>query len=128
MKRLFLSCLLLAAVLVFPASALALEVLEGVITTQVADRAPVDSVETYPATVEKLFCFTRVVGGNDETVITHIWFHEGEEMARVELPVRSPNWRTWSSKKILSSWSGNWNVDILDADGNLLKTIPFTLL
>jgi hypothetical protein len=43
------------------------------------------------------------------------------------LPVRSSNWRTWSSKTVLPQWVGQWQVEVLDRDGTLLKTIAFSL-
>jgi hypothetical protein len=110
-----------------PVAALALEVSEAVITTEVRDRAPVDAIQTYPATVGRLFCFTRVTGAAAETSITHVWYRDGVEMTRIELPVRSGDWRTWSSKTIFPGAAGDWRVDVLAAEGELLKTIAFTL-
>ena len=49
-------------------------------------------------------------------------------MARVVLPVRSADWRTWTSKRILPQWTGRWKVEILDSDENLLQTITFTVV
>ena len=48
-------------------------------------------------------------------------------MSRVELPVKSTNWRTWSSKKLLEDWPGAWRVEIQDAQGNLLEKLSFVL-
>lgn len=127
MKRLSLLLVLLALLVAAPALAGNLTVAEGVITTQVANHQAVDQIQTYSAKVGKLFCFTRITGAAGDTTITHVWYHGDKEMARVELPVRSPNWRTWSSKRILPSWTGAWKVEVLDAQGKVLKTIPFTL-
>lgn len=124
MKRWMMVALLL---LVLPAASLAVEVAEGVITTAVVERAPVDVLESYPAEAGTLFCYTRIAGAVDETSVTHVWIKDGREMGRVALPVRSSSWRTWSSKKILPGWSGSWQVDVLDAEGNLLTTLPFRL-
>jgi hypothetical protein len=110
-----------------PAGVLALEVSEAVITTQVSDRAPVDVIQTYPAVVERLFCFTRVTGATADTSIVHVWSLRGEEMSRIELQVRSGDWRTWSSKTIYPGSAGDWKVDILDAEGAPLKSVSFTL-
>jgi hypothetical protein len=110
-----------------PTGAMALEVSEAVVTTQVSDRAPVDVIQTYPATVERLFCFTRVTGAAADTTIVHVWSLRGKETSRIELPVRSSDWRTWSSKTIYPGSAGDWKVDILDAEGALLKSVSFTL-
>lgn len=117
----------LAACLSLPVSALALEVAEGVITSQVSDRKPVDSLTSYSADIGKLYCFTHIVGAESDSKVTHVWYRGDEEMARVDLAVRSDNWRTWSSKTLLPEWTGDWRVDVLDADGTVLRTIAFTL-
>ncbi len=127
MKRLSVLTFFLVALLGVPALAAALEVAEGVITTQISDHNPADSVESYSATVGRLYCFTRLTGAETDTKVTHVWYRGDAEMARVDLAVRSNNWRTWSSKALLPEWTGAWRVDVLDADGNLLRSIPFTL-
>jgi hypothetical protein len=48
-------------------------------------------------------------------------------MAHVELTVGSPDWRTVSSKSLLPDWTGEWEVRVLDAAGNLLRTESFTV-
>jgi len=110
-----------------PRTVLALEVSEAVITTGVTDRRPVDAIQVYPATVEKLFCFTRVTGASEESSVVHVWYMDGEEMTRMVLPVRSENWRTWSAKTIFPGSAGEWRVDVLDKDGEVLESVSFTL-
>ncbi len=123
MKRFLLIMMLL---LVGASSAFALTVTEAVITTQISNREPVDNVEVYPAQMGKLYCFTRVEGATaEETAVEHVWSYEGREMARVTLPVRSARWRTYSSKKILPEWKGNWQVKVVDLAGNELARVPF---
>jgi len=102
-------------------------VAEGVIATAVADRAPAGVADVFPSTVGKLYCFTRLTGAGTETEVTHVWYRGDQEMARVALSVRSDNWRSWSSKQILPEWAGAWRVEVLDAGGTLLQTIPFTV-
>jgi hypothetical protein len=63
----------------------------------------------------------------DTTVIKHVWLYKGEEMATVELPVRSSSWRTYSYKTIPPEWSGDWVVKVIDASGNVMKAVPFKI-
>lgn len=128
MKRSALLILTLAAVLYSaPLIAAELSVIEAVVTTEIRDREPVDSVQGYPAGIERLYCFTRVVGAEDDTFVTHVWYFGDEEMAQVDLPVRSSDWRTWSSKSLLPVWAGDWRVDVVDPAGNRLASVSFTL-
>jgi hypothetical protein len=128
MKHLVLLLLVFGMMLFVPAQSRALEVVEGLITTQVSDRQPVDSVQSYPAASGKLFCFTRIAGAIEGAQVFHVWYRGDQEMARVKLLLRSSDWRTWSSKSLLPSWSGDWRVEVVDSEGNLLQAIPFTLL
>lgn len=74
-----------------------------------------------------VYCLTRVVGMVPPAVVTHAWYHEGKTMARVDLDVGSTSWRTWSSKNYLPSWTGAWEVKILDENGKVLETAGFTV-
>ena len=124
-----LQLLLVAALLAVsaPIFAAGLTVSEGVITTQIVNRAPVDAVEILPASVGNLYCFTRATGAAEATTVTHLWYRGETEVARIELPVKSADWRTWSAKTIPPGWSGKWRVEVRDAENDLLQTIFFTL-
>lgn len=88
---------------------------------------PVDKIEVYPADFGKLYFFTRIVGASQETQVTHVWFYEEQEMARVILPVLSADWRTFSSKRFLPQWSGQWSVVVEDEQGDALAEVLFRL-
>ena len=109
------------------AQATDLRVADGTITSAIENQMPVDRVEVFPADYGKLYCFTRIVGAQEETAVTHVWFFQDDEMARVTLPVRSGDWRTYSSKRFLPQWSGDWRVVILDGDQNEIAVLPFRL-
>nr|WP_320050285.1 DUF2914 domain-containing protein [uncultured Desulfuromonas sp.] len=106
---------------------LALEVVDASITTRIVNREPLDSLNTVPAGIDELYCFTRVSGATDDTWITHVWYCEDQELARVRLPVRSSNWRTWSSKQILPQWKGAWRVEVFDENGEAILIVPFSI-
>jgi len=100
---------------------------EAELATGIQDREPVGVGSTFPADVDTVYLWTRVMGAEDTTFIKCVWTYGDEEMASVELPVRSPSWRTWSSKAIRPAWTGKWDVKVLDADGNVLKGLTFTI-
>lgn len=105
----------------------ALEVAEAVISTGVEDRQPVDNMTSFAADVGRVYCWTRIVGAEGETQIEHVWYKADEEMARVSLTIGGSNWRTWSSKNIEPSWTGDWRVDIVGPDGTVLDSVTFTI-
>lgn len=90
--------------------------------TDVQDREIVNADTVFSSDVERIFCLTHVTGMEEESTLTHIWYLDNQEMASVELPVRSSDWRTWSSKTILPDWTGEWSVDVHDSEGNLLMS------
>jgi len=100
---------------------------EAEVCTTVVDRMPSGSATSFGADVGTLCCWSRITGAVGETTIVHIWMCNGKEMAVVELPVKSGSWRTFSRKNILPEWTGNWEVKVVDAAGNALKTIAFTV-
>ena len=106
-------------------SAGSIHIEDAAICRAVLDRQPVGSANVLPKESEKLYCFTRVVGAVGHTHIVHNWYHEGTLTSSVTLPVRSPNWRTWSAKVKEEPWAGEWMVEMLSEDGAPLESIIF---
>ena len=102
-----------------------LQVEVGAVAKDVVDRVPMEAGSSFPASVGKLFYFTKITGALQPTHVTHVWSFDGTERARVELEVNSPSWRTYSSKNIESHETGAWRVEVIDAAGNVLQTVNF---
>lgn len=99
---------------------------EIAIGRDVVDRQPVDTASVFPADVGKLWCWTRVSGA-EGTTIEHVWLRGAEEMAAVPLNIGGSTWRTYTSKNIEPSWTGEWRVEVRDANGNVLAAKTFTV-
>jgi hypothetical protein len=104
-----------------------LEVARIAACTGVEEREPIGAAETFPADVGRVWCFTKITGAEDETTILHVWYHKGVERARIQLPVRSKSWRTWSNKTIMPAWTGDWKVVVKDVGGNIIGEVKFTV-
>ena len=104
-----------------------LTVTESAISRDVVDRMPVDANTTFASDVGRLYCWTRITGAEGETTVHHVWIHGDEERADLELRVGASPWRTWSNKAIVPEWTGDWRVEVRDAEGNVLETIRFTV-
>lgn len=128
--------ILLAGALALPAAAQsegapaapALSVTRAVACLEVRDREPQNVDTVFSNRTEQVICFTHIEGASEETRIEHVWLHQGEERARVSLPVRSASWRTYSAKKLLPEWTGDWKVEVRDSAGNLLRTVEFRVV
>jgi hypothetical protein len=71
--------------------------------------------------------WTRLAGGAPGRWVEHVWFHGENEIARVRQKVEGPTWRTWTRKRILPEWTGDWRVEVRAEDGTLLAERFFTV-
>jgi hypothetical protein len=97
------------------------------VATNVVDRRPSGVATSFGADVERVYAWTLVEGGAGETTLHHVWIHGDIERADLELRVGGSPWRTWSNKAIPPEWSGDWRVEIRDANGAVLDTVRFTV-
>jgi hypothetical protein len=130
MKLKTFSCL--AVIIFLPFLALAqdnpkLTVEDIRICTSVEDRQPVGADTSFAGDIGHLYCFTRLSGDSDYATLYHVWYYKDREMLKVELNTKAKIWRTWSTKQIQPAWTGNWRVDVLSSDGNVLGSIEFNI-
>ncbi len=97
------------------------------VCTSIEDRQPIAEAESFPADVGTLWCFTKVVGAEEETSVQHVWYYDGKERFRISLKVGKASWRTWSAKSIPTSWTGAWRVVVEDSNGTPLSEASFTV-
>ncbi len=90
-------------------------------------KQPMGSATAFSDTTKRLYCYTAITGALAPTTISHIWFHENDKLAEVKLEVAQSSWRTWSSKRIIPQWVGQWRVEILDASGLLIGKKEFAV-
>jgi Protein of unknown function (DUF2914) len=103
----------------------AMDVAAAEIGKSVVNRELVDPGTSFPVTVGKLYCFSKIANISAASQITHVWYYGDTERARISLSVNPPSWRTYSSKIIQAHEIGAWRVEILDASGTLLQTVSF---
>ena len=101
-------------------------VAEAQLCLEIEEHQPVSPGDSFDADVEQIVCWSKIVNGDGESIV-HAWIHEGTTRAQVELDIGSDSWRTYSTKRILPSWTGSWEVKIMTPDGVVLKSIPFTV-
>lgn len=100
-------------------------VARSMFTTEIDNREPANTVDTIPGGTEKVYFYTDLRNFTDQTV-THRWTYKGEVMAEVPFNVRGPRWRVWSSKALQPIWTGDWNVTVVDGNGNELVSKNLT--
>ena len=119
----------LAAAVCLPSFAQArqMSVQDSAVGTYVADRKPFGTATRFSSEVGRLVAFTRIMGGEANSRVTHNWYYGEQLMAQVELRIGGDSWRTWSSKNIVTDWVGEWRVEVIAEDGTWLETIRFTV-
>jgi hypothetical protein len=108
-----------------PSSALTVE--GGVICRGVTYGRPLLAGESFPASVGTLYCFTKIVGAQSPTQITHVWYFGDTMKSRAELKVKSASWRTYRARTIKAHEVGEWRVAVLGPGGEVLKTLGFKI-
>ncbi|NOU52982.1 DUF2914 domain-containing protein [Pseudoalteromonas sp. JBTF-M23] len=102
----------------------------AVLTTGVVDREPIDVLkENLELTqfVDKLFFFTEINNMQGQTV-QHLWFHQDQLMAEIPLSISAIRFRTYSSKNIMPSQTGQWRVEVVTDQGQLLAQKSFRII
>jgi hypothetical protein len=102
----------------------------AVLTTGISEREPVDVLkESIEQTQfqEKLFFFTEVRRLKGQT-ISHLWFHQDQLMAEIPLTISADRYRTYSSKNIMPSQTGQWRVEAVTEQGELLAQKTFRII
>jgi hypothetical protein len=101
-----------------PAPADAASVVRAQFTTNVEDREPVDNIASLSNDKTKIYFFTELRGLAGKTV-THRWEYNGKVMYEQPFEVGSARWRTFTSKTLDPSWTGEWKVSVMDGDSTL---------
>jgi hypothetical protein len=104
-----------------------LRVTKMVFCKEIVGLEPLSEETTFSNQTKKIFCFTKIEGAQFDMQITHRWYYEDSLMAEVKLPVRSGAWRTYSSKNIMEDWIGNWRVEVVDDEGELIRKESFVV-
>ncbi|TYP95049.1 Protein of unknown function (DUF2914) [Fodinibius salinus] len=105
-----------------------LEVEDIKLATAVEKHEAIGIDTTFTADVGTIYCYTIIKDATDSTQINHAWYYDGEEKARIPLTIApSSRWRTWSSKSILPTWTGDWRVEVEDSKGNVIAEQSFTI-
>ena len=120
-------CILCFPAFLFAQEAANINIEDMQICSSVENRQPIGISSSFSADVDRVCCFTKLSSDQDMTSISHVWYYNDKEMADIELQIKAKTWRTWSSKKILNSWTGKWRVDIVSPGGEVLATKEFNI-
>jgi hypothetical protein len=104
-----------------------LSVVEAKICEGIIDKEPIAPGDVFSKDIPVLYCFSRIKS-SEASEIRHIWYFQDKPVSEIPLSIgTSSGWRTYSSKNISLTSEGNWKVEIINANGDILKTIQFVV-
>jgi len=92
----------------------------------VESREPQGICESVSVQQGRVYCWVHVRDGEGRKVIIR-WIANGRELWETPLPVGSNDWRTWAYITLRPNMIGQAQADILNEDGQLLKTESFEI-
>ncbi|WEJ62419.1 DUF2914 domain-containing protein [Thiomicrorhabdus lithotrophica] len=102
-----------------------ISILRAELSQDIESRTPINILQNQvPKYIRKLNFFTEVSGANGQTIY-HRWRTDTQILATVKLEIESNKYKTWSSKKLSSAWLGQWYVEVLDHNQNVIYRKPF---
>jgi hypothetical protein len=104
-----------------------LKLVQAVMCENIANGQPVNETVLFSENKEKAVCFTFFNPVPEKTHIYHRWYRRDRLSAKIRLRLDPPRWSTFSRIQFRDGDKGPWRVDITDAEGNILKTLRFSI-
>ncbi|WP_319381056.1 DUF2914 domain-containing protein [Thiomicrorhabdus sp.] len=108
-----------------PVATSPIQIKTAVLTAAVRQHEPTEQFsETVPKYIRSIKFFTHIKVDKPQTIY-HRWRYKDRIMATVALRVQPGGFRTWSSKNLTSAWQGQWYVEILDQNHQVIHRKAF---
>ena len=141
MKKLFLSFVLISLLVGIPSwnafaetdakqpanstDAAGFSVARLVVGTGMDGKEPEGVADIFPSNTEKVICFLDARDIAPDTEIAFVWIFNGKEILKTNLPLKAGSrWRTRADKRLYAK-TGEWKVEIRDADGKTVADVKF---
>ena len=92
--------------------------------TAIDNKELTGTAKEFDASMNRVYCWTKVTASNPPTKINHVWYAEDKQEAEVPLEIKYSSMRTWSSKNV---WPGRWKVEVTSDSGEVLSSTDFTV-
>jgi len=121
-KYLLLGCLLLirSAFGAWPHE----NISQAVFTKSVENRVPIEIITGADNSLGKIYFFTNIRHLTGDK-ITHRWIYKDKVKAEVSFDIKGERWRVWSSKNLWYTWTGQWKVEVVNQQNEILLTEIF---
>ena len=94
---------------------------------EIKDRTPLNIIEELDNSFGKIYFFTNIRNLQGQS-IRHRWIYKNKVMAEVEFDINGPRCRVWSSKNLWPTWLGEWSVEVLNENSEVLYKKEFNYI
>ncbi|MEJ2520850.1 MAG: DUF2914 domain-containing protein [Desulfuromonadales bacterium] len=101
---------------------------ESTVCENVQNGIPEQSAVAFSVSLKRVYCYTDFSTVPEKSFAYHNWYLRDNLKASVKLTVRPPRWSTYSSIQLRDSDKGPWRIEITDEEGNILKTLRFSVI
>jgi len=100
---------------------------EAVMCEGIASYAPETPAVVFSINIGKVNCYSKFDPVPEKTFIYHSWYFKDRLTTRKRLYLKPPSWATYTSIQLREADRGPWRVEITDKDGNIFKTLRFSI-
>ncbi len=93
----------------------------------VRDGLPINQTIIFEVSKTSAYCWSEFDPVSVDGIIYHEWYRKGELITRKKLAVHTPRWACYSSLPLRQADIGPWQLNIVDENGKILKTLRFSI-
>ena len=105
----------------------ALTLAEAVMCEGIESYTPRIPAVVFSIEIGKVNCYSSFDPVPEKTHIYHRWYYKDKLTNRKRLYLKPPRWATYTSIQLREADRGPWRVEITDKDGNIFKTLRFSI-
>ncbi|GKT13020.1 MAG: hypothetical protein ISEC1_P2014 [Thiomicrorhabdus sp.] len=77
-----------------------------------------------PKYIREIYFFTQIENTNEQTLY-HRWRYNNQYLATIPLTIKSTQRHFWSSKKMSSAWQGQWYIEVINEQQDVIYRQSF---
>lgn len=106
-----------------------LTLVQAVMCEGLRSLVPLNEAVAFSIDIEKkeVFCFLDFDPVPEKTSIRISWFWRDERRRNPKFILYPPRWSTLDSMQLRDADKGPWRVEVRDVEGNILKTLRFSI-
>jgi hypothetical protein len=89
---------------------------------------PQNEAIAFSISLGRVYCFTEFPTVPEKMHIYHNWYRRDKKRAEVKLLLKPERWSTFSYVTLKKQDLGPWRVEVTDQQGNVLRTLRFSII